>query len=173
MRAKINLKIEVRDKKTNELITSISQTGNSLTRNFLDMILGAITDTNRACKDLTGSTYTIRFSSEFNAGGLLGLVGIGVSPESIEDYTLTNYIKSYRTKDLVITSTTTGYKLSVSFDFEITTPITVTETGIYQKQYDTSGITREILLIRNLLASPINITENSILSVIYEIIWEV
>jgi len=173
MKANISLRLELKDLATNEIKKTIEQKGNSLVRNFLDLVLGSINNINRDCKDLAGNTYTIRFGSDFNASGLLGIIGTSNSPESIEDYTLENYIVCYRTRDFSITQTTTGYTLTIRFDFEISNSYTIKEVGIYQQLYDTSGNARNILLIRNVLSTPLDITEPSILTLTYTIEWGV
>jgi len=169
MNSKIKIKIDITNKQTNQKIKSVELEGNSLVRNFLEMIIGGITETNRTCKDLNGATYTIRFASDFNASSLFGLLGTSGAEESIEDYTLENYVKSYVTTIQNIESLPNGYRIVAVFNFEVLPPYTIREVGIYQQMFDTSGNRRDILLIRNLLTSPIEINQPSIVTLTYDI----
>jgi hypothetical protein len=121
----------------------------------------------RSVKDLNGNTYNVDFSIDFNKSGLVGICGTSSASESFEDYTLENYVTSFEVLGPEIHEVTQGYAIKVTFNFSFNRPLTINEVGIFKTFKEVNGNLINVLIVRNVLSTEIDVKPGLYLSVEY------
>ena len=167
LKHKFHINIYKINTETNEKQLIHSQEANTLVRNFFDILVGMLINQPRSVKDLQGNTYNVDFSVDFNKSGLIGICGTSSNAESFEDYTLENYVTSFETIGPEIYEVTQGYAIKITFNFSFNRPITINEVGIYKTFKEVNGSLVNVLIVRNVLSTSIDVKPGLYLSVEY------
>jgi hypothetical protein len=167
LKHKFQINIYSFDPQTNEKQLIHSQEANTLVRNFFDILVGMLVNQNRSVKDLNGNIYTINFGTDFNKSGLIGVCGTSSQSESFEDYTLANYVTSFEVVGPEIYEVTQGYAIKITFNFSFNTPMSINEVGIYKTFKEANGSLVNVLIVRNVLSTSIDVKPGLYLSVEY------
>ena len=167
LKHKFHINIYKINTETNEKQLIHSQEANTLVRNFFDILVGMLVNQVRSVKDLNGNIYNVDFSVDFNKSGLIGICGTSSNPESFEDYTLQNYVTSFETIGPEIYEVTQGYEIKITFNFSFNRPMSINEVGIYKVFKEINGSLVNVLIVRNVLSTSIDVKPRLYLSVEY------
>jgi hypothetical protein len=167
LKHKFQINIYKINTETNEKQLIHSQEAHTLVRNFFDVLVGMLINQARSVKDLNGNVYTIDFSIDFNKSGLIGICGTSSNAENFEDYTLENYITSFETIGPEVINVTQGYAIKVTFNFSFNRRMEINEVGIFKTFKEVNGNLINVLIVRNVLSTSIDIKPGLYLSVEY------
>lgn len=123
-------------------------------KNFALMWFGLLRDANQdGAVDVTGATYTMRTNLIVLAAPPYLQVGVGTREFSFDDYALTTPLTL--SSSLYYENTDTYVLIAITGVARLTADMTITELGMVQKLYDSGGATRDTLLLRYVLPSPV------------------
>ena len=187
---KVLYEVEVRNKQ-GKLLTKRKGVSKSLLANFMRWFKAKISVTTESVVDTDGTSRTIIYGGTISNHGVAGrinaeddnddygiMVGSGTVAVSPEDYQLASKIAhgigtgqlDYGTQTfetVVVSNNTSSFRVSRTFTNLSGASISVQELGIAMKTYTTDQTTISILILRDVLASPVSVPDGATLTVRY------
>jgi len=186
----IRLTITIKDK-DGKIIKVHKQKSHSFVANFLYILGTFFMNQGINYTDITGSVTSFYIGANINSEFILNLncgspgncgivIGTGTATPTPGDYKLGNQIangtgsgqmtyNSLSFTNPTINGNTTTMTITQSFTNQSGASITVSEVGIIAETLNSNGGTDYVLIVHDLLSSPITVANLSILQVIYTI----
>jgi len=186
----IRLTVTVKDK-NGKIIKTHKQHSHSFVANFLDILGTYFINQGINYANTTGSVTSFYIGANINSEFILNLncgspgscgivIGTGTATPTPEDYELGNQIANgtgsgqmtYNSPSFTnpaVSGNTTTMTITQTFNNQSGASITVSEVGITAETLNNSGGTNYVLIVHDLLSSPITVANLSILQVIYTI----
>ena len=173
--------------KDGKIIKVHKQKSHSFVANFMYMLATFFFNTDYTWKDINGTSNTYSFTNEAAGAYVSGslwrinsiLIGTGTATPTPNDYALGNQIANgtgngqmvYNSISFVapsVNGNTTSATIEQTFQNQSGNPITVTEVGIKTETLG-SSYWDYLLIVHDLLSSPITVPNNAVLTIIYTI----
>jgi len=163
----VGITLVVEHYRQGKLIERVVKEGDPCTQNFLNLVSSFFSGSSFTMKDTSGSSYTFNALPALSSTAIA--IGSGTTSFSISDYKLATQVASTPTSSPTESVTGTRVNATVSASFSISSAVTISEVGLIGSIKDSGGTARSILLIRDVLPTPINAAAGDTVTVTYVI----
>lgn len=140
--------------------------------NFAKLLYGYLGNVDApGMKDFGALSFNVRTTGDANAGPAIVVLGTGTTAVTPDDYAITGMVELDMVRQAVAL-TTYGDMIFLGIRRAQATE-TWSECGLYQNVFDTGGVTRKVLLARDLISPAITLNAGDLYIVCYRIMMAV
>jgi len=177
----VTVTLVVEQYRQGKLINRVIEEKDPFNQNFVNLLTGLLTNCGGVSEktwsmtDTGGTARTFYLAHDpinyayidLVATGNAILIGSGTTSFSISDYKLATQVASAASSSPTESIIGNSINITISASFSISSAVTISEVGYARNLYDSSGNTRTILLMRDVLSTPINAAAGDTVTVNY------
>jgi len=177
----VTVTLVVEQYRQGKLINRVVEEKDPFNRNFANLLAGLLTNCGNVYKSITmtdtggtarsfylmgGASVTSSYYDLYATGNSI-LIGSGTTSFSLSNYALATQVASAASSSPTESVVGNSINITISASFSISSAVNITEVGYARNLDDTSATARTILLMRDVLSTPINAAAGDTVTVNY------